>query len=378
MSVGAARKLPIRASLSGPAAGVSAVLHTAKLMGMGNVITLDVGGTSSDVAMIRDFAASEVAVQDIGGFPVRLPAIDVTAVGAGGGTIAWIDTDELLKVGPFSAGADPGPACYGRGGEDATVTDANVCLGRLNPIALLDGRMPIDASLSREAIGRLADRLGFGIEQTARGILRVVAATVVKALRKVSVERGYDPADFCLFAFGGAGPLMAIDVAREVGIGMVVVPNHPGLMCAEGLQHCALMHDFVRSALWIIDDGSTDRIVGLCADLHADAVRWFGEEDVELARQQVTWRIELRYLGQNFELALPIEEERIDHHLVGELCDRFHALHEQTYGFASRSEPIELVSIKLKAAKRIETVANEPLAPRPQPRRAEPGRSCSI
>ena len=204
MSVHMTRKLPIRACLSGPAAGVLGAAHRAPAAGFRNVITLDIGGTSADVSVLIDGAATEVHNRMLAGFPLRLPALDVNAVGAGGGSIAWIDVDGLLKVGPQSAGAHPGPACYGLGGVEATLTDANVLLGRLNDQALLDGRMQIRRDLAEASIGRLAEELGLDLMETARGIIRVACATVVKAIRPLSVERGYDPADFCLFPFGGA------------------------------------------------------------------------------------------------------------------------------------------------------------------------------
>ena len=208
MSLGMARRFPIRASLSGSAAGVFGAAYRATAAGFGNVITLDVGGTSTDVSLMRGGVPGEVYEHEITGFPLRLPAIDVNAVGAGGGSIAWIDSDELLKVGPLSAGADPGPACYGLGSGEATVTDANVVLGRLNGEALLDGRMPIGRDLAVEAIQRLSRSLGLDLTETALGIVRVSAATVVKAIRAISVERGYDPADFALYAFGGGGAIV--------------------------------------------------------------------------------------------------------------------------------------------------------------------------
>ena len=229
MSLAMARRLPIRASLSGPAAGVFGAAYRASAAGFEDVITLDVGGTSTDVSLMRGGVPGEVYEHEIAGFPLRLPAIDVNAVGAGGGSIAWIDSDELLKVGPMSAGADPGPACYALGSDAATVTDANVVLGRLNGVALLDGRMPIVKDLAVEAVERLAQQLGLGLTETAQGIVRVSAATVVKAIRAISVERGYDPAAFALYAFGGAGPLFAVDVARQLGISQVIVPPHPGM-----------------------------------------------------------------------------------------------------------------------------------------------------
>ena len=196
----------------------------------------------------------EVYDRELAGFPLRLPAFDVNAVGAGGGSVAWIGRDGLLKVGPRSAGAHPGPVCYALGGSEPTVTDANVVLGRLNPTALLDGNMPIDHGLAVRALLGLAHQLGLGMLETALGVVKVACATIVKAIRNVSVERGYDPAEFALFAFGGAGPLHGRDVARELGITRVIVPPHPGILCAEGLLGSDLRADFVTTVLIGFDE----------------------------------------------------------------------------------------------------------------------------
>lgn len=369
MSAEMAKELPIRASLSGPAAGVSAVVHWARQMGYREVITLDIGGTSSDVALIRDYEPSEVSLQDVGGFPVRMPAVDVTAVGAGGGTIAWIDKDGLLKVGPHSAGADPGPACYGLGGLDATTTDANVLLGRLSNEALLGGRMPIKPDLARKAIAGLAEKLGLETLDTALGILKLAGTTMVKALRRMSIERGHDPSKFVLFAFGGAGPLFAIDVAREIGISTVVVPINPGLMCAEGLHFCALSNDFVGTYLRELAATAGSAIKGLRDALIADAEAWFSNEKVPPDQRGYEWRAELRYRGQNFELSLPISDERLSADGIEALREAFHVAHERSYGFSMVGEIIELVSIKLKVRQKVEFVRPTEL---PEARQGQP------
>ena len=342
MSIDMARDFPIRASLSGPAAGVLGAAHR-------NLITLDVGGTSADVSLLRDGTPAEVHDQTLAGFPLRLPALDVSAVGAGGGSIAWIDTDALLKVGPMSAGADPGPACYGLGGEAATVTDANVVLGRLNAEALLDGRMPIDRGLSKKAIEGLARRLGLDVTETARGIVLVCCATIVKAIRRISVERGHDPGEFSLFAYGGAGPLLAHDVARELGIGTVVVPPSPGILCAEGLLNCDLRGDFVKTALMALGEDSAAPLNAVRRELEAAAEAWFEREAVPPERRQQLWSVDLRYKGQNFELSIPLADEDVDGAACASLIEDFHRAHETSYGFASPAEAIEFVNMKVKA-----------------------------
>ncbi|MBT4845237.1 MAG: hydantoinase/oxoprolinase family protein, partial [Planctomycetaceae bacterium] len=247
MSVGRAGEFPIRTALSGPAAGVVGAVHIAKLAGYDDVITLDMGGTSADVALIQDGKAGIGFDQKVAEFPVRLPMVDVNTIGAGGGSIAWFDRDGLLKVGPASAGASPGPACYGQGGAEPTVSDANLVLGRLSPRGLLDGEMALDPTLSASAFKPIADQLGFTLEKTAHGVLGIVSANMVRAIRAVSVERGHDPRGFALMALGGAGPLHAVDVARTLGISTVIVPPAPGILCAQGLVVSDLKEDFVIS-----------------------------------------------------------------------------------------------------------------------------------
>ena len=333
MSLAMARRLPIRASLSGPAAGVFGAAYRASAAGFEDVITLDVGGTSTDVSLMRGGVPGEVYEHEIAGFPLRLPAIDVNAVGAGGGSIAWIDSDELLKVGPMSAGADPGPACYALGSDAATVTDANVVLGRLNGVALLDGRMPIVKDLAVEAVERLAQQLGLGLTETAQGIVRVSAATVVKAIRAISVERGYDPAAFALYAFGGAGPLFAVDVARQLGISQVIVPPHPGILCAEGLLNCDMVGDFVKSALVPAGPGAPAALNSARAELQELSLQWFDEENVPEAQRSMSWTVDMRYRGQNFEIGVEDSGESFDDSACARLLQAFHAAHELAYGF---------------------------------------------
>ena len=364
MSVRMARQLPIRASLSGPAAGVQGAQHRAVAAGLRDIITLDAGGTSADVSLLRDGQAVEVHERELAGFPIRLPALDVNAVGAGGGSIAWVDRDDLLKVGPHSAGAVPGPACYGQGGEDATVTDANVVLGRLNGDALLDGRMPIDRALSVAAIAALAARLDVPFEETALGIVRVACATMVKAIRSISIERGHDPRDFTLFVYGGAGPLHATDVARELGIETVVVPPSPGILCAEGVMNAPLTTEFVQSVLTALGREELPQLRSTRTAVAEAVARWFEDERVPEAQRQVRWSAELRYFGQNYELSIPLEdgvgEDGTDEDgtgedgtgedgLVGRLTERFHQAHEFSYGFSSPQEPIQVVNLKAKA-----------------------------
>jgi len=349
MSVRMAREYPIRASLSGPAAGVQGARRRAAAAGFGNIVTLDVGGTSADVALLKDGNAVEVNERNLAGFPVRIPALDVNAVGAGGGSIAWIDRDGLLKVGPRSAGAEPGPLCYGLGGTEPTVTDANVMLGRLNNEALLGGRMRIEAGLAVKGITALAGRLGVMPDEAALGIVRVACATMVKAIRSISVERGHHPGDFSLFVYGGAGALFAPDVARELGVSRIVIPPDPGILCAEGALNASLSTDFVSTLLSPLDDGGIRALRAAADELEGRAAAWFAAEGVPARQECRIWTVGARYFGQNYELVLEIDPDKNDERLIADLREGFHVTHEFTYGFASKGEPIQIVNLSVKA-----------------------------
>ena len=350
MSIGMARSFPIRSALSGPAAGALGAAFRARSAGFNDVITLDVGGTSADVALLTRGEPELVHSRTLAGFPLRLPALDVNSVGAGGGSIAWIDVDGLLKVGPQSAGAVPGPACYDLGGTEATVTDANVLLGRLNDVALLDGRMKIRRKLAETAVDRLAKQLGLSRLETAFGIVRLVAATMVTAIRTISIERGHDPCRFALFAFGGAGPLHAGEVAHELSIGRVIIPPNPGILCAQGLLNSDLVADFVQTALASFGSESVVRINAVGRELNGRANAWFKREKVPIAERRAVWAIDLRYTGQNYELAIPCPALPLVAADLADITGRFHAAHEQAYGFRQDGEPIQFVSLRVKLA----------------------------
>ena len=348
MSSSMAKKFPVRASLSGPAAGVQGAINRSVTAGFKNIITLDVGGTSADVALILDGKPMEVNERLLAGYPIRIPALDVNAVGAGGGSIAWVDKDGLLKVGPQSAGAEPGPACYGKGGKSATVTDANVFLGRLNNRALLEGRMPIKESLARQAIGSLAKQINLSKEETAIGIIKVACSTMVKAIRSISVERGYDPREFVLFVYGGAGALHAIEVAKELGIKQIVIPPSPGILCAEGAMNSFLTNEFVQTVFTKLDEEGISKIRSFREILKLKIQKWFSEEEIRKKSQEENWFIGARYFGQNYELNLPINFRQNDKELIIKLKSAFQKAHESNYGFASDSEPIQIVNILVK------------------------------
>lgn len=358
MSVARAGDYPIRTALSGPAAGAVGAVHIGKLAGRPDVITLDMGGTSADVCLIRDHRAGINNEQEVAGFPVRLPMVDINTIGAGGGSIAWFDRDGLLKVGPESAGADPGPACYGRGGERPTVSDANLVLGRLSPRGLLGGAMALDASAARRAIAPVAARLGFTVEQTAHGILGIVAANMVRAIRAVSVERGHDPRRFSLLAMGGAGPLHAIDVARALGMKEIVVPPAPGILCAQGLVVSDLKEDFVASGRYPVAAEARGPVAAAVEGLAAEARGWAGESAGDAIGHSIELSFDMRYVGQNFELRVALGESGDALHVPAipdakALRRLFFAAHERSYGFHNPDDAVEIVNIRLTAHGRL-------------------------
>ena len=304
MSVARARHVPIRTALSGPAAGAVGAIHMAKLSGVPDVISLDMGGTSADVALMRDYTAGTTFNKWIEGYPARLASLDINAVGAGGGSIAWFDRDGLMKVGPQSAGAQPGPACYDRGGEAATVTDANLVLGRLSPVACSAATWRSTQRSPATRSRRSPQRLGFSVERTAHGMLGIVVANMVRAIRSVSVERGHDPRAFTLLPFGGAGPLHATDVAKSLGITRCLVPFAPGILCAQGLIVSDLRETFVRTAVTPLDEARMADVAARIGELKQQAAAWFDTEAVAPASRSIDLVLDARYVGQNFELAI--------------------------------------------------------------------------
>jgi N-methylhydantoinase A len=363
MSVTRARRVPIRTALSGPAAGAVGAIHMARLSGVPDVITLDMGGTSADVALMRNYSAGTTFNKWIEGYPARIASLDINAVGAGGGSIAWFDRDGLMKMGPQSAGAQPGPACYGRGGTEATVTDANLVLGRLSPRGLLNGEMALDTNFARKAIAPLAERLGFSIERTAHGMLGIVVANMVRAIRSVSVERGHDPRAFALLPFGGAGPLHATDVARSLGIRRALVPFAPGILCAQGLIVSDLRETFVRTAVTSLSDARMEDVRTRIGELKAQAQAWFDSEAVEQANRNIDIVLDARYVGQNFELAIGLgSADPLPS--ADETRQRFFAEHERAYGFHNPADPVEIVNFRLLAIGRLRQPATPPAEPR--------------
>ncbi|PBB28992.1 hydantoinase/oxoprolinase family protein [Mesorhizobium sp. WSM3882] len=363
MSLSAARNFPVRTALSGPAAGAVGAMYAASASARRKIITVDMGGTSTDVALIN---TNELAIsyeRTVADFPVRMPSVDIHTVGAGGGSIAWVDLDGLLKVGPYSAGAVPGPACYGRGGAEATVTDANIFLGRLSDSGLLNGRMTLERGLAEKAISELADKLGLGAGQTALGIIGIVAANMVRAIRVISVECGHDPREYSLLAFGGAGPLHACEVARAIGIPEVIIPASPGILCAQGLLVSDQKEDFVRTLKITLGADSLAKISDELEQLEARAQVWFEREKIEADRRYLLARFDMRHKGQNFELPVTLPRrpaaEGILIDSIDMLVSAFHESHERSYGFHHAADPIEIVNLRVTCIGRRELAISD-------------------
>ena len=349
MSFATARAEPVRAVLSGPATGVVGGLEVGRRAGFEHLITFDMGGTSTDVSLIEEGRPRFASEMEVHGYPLKTPALDIHTVGAGGGSIAYVDAGGLLKVGPRSAGAAPGPACYGLGNEEPTVTDANVVLQTLNPTHLLGGRMPIDRGRATGAIDGLAARLGLDLMATAQGIVSVVTANMAKAIRVISVQRGYDPRDYTLMAFGGAGPLHAARLARELEIPRVLVPRYPGILCALGLLLSDLRTNYAQTRLMLATEDAIPRMSEAFEGLEKKATAWFDGEGITPGARAVRRTVDMRYAGQNYELPVVFPEDMSGPGLLKELVTRFERAHEQIYGYVSPEEPIQVVTFRLEA-----------------------------
>ncbi|RZV11783.1 N-methylhydantoinase A [Natrinema hispanicum] len=335
------REHAVTTTLSGPAAGVVGAAATVDDDDVEGLVTFDMGGTSSDVSLVRDGQAERTTDAEIDGLPIRTPMVDVNTVGAGGGSIAWVDAGGALRVGPESSGSQPGPACYGRGGTKPTVTDANVVLGYIGPETALGGEMTLDVEAARDALGRLADEAGLeGPLEAAQGVYRVANATMTRTIRSVTVERGHDPREFALVAFGGAGPMHAAALADSLSVDRVVVPRPGGVLSAFGLLAADESYDAVRTVGVDLDGADRATLEDVYDDLVADVLADASDTDAA----QVERAADCRYAGQSFELTVPVDEE-FD---AAAVEARFHDAHERTYGYAM-DESIEVVNLRATA-----------------------------
>ena len=343
-----ARRESVRTVFSGPAAGALSGLTLARQAGVKNMISIDMGGTSADVALAYEDRLFYSEESEIGGQIIKIPAIDVHTVGAGGGSIAWIDPGKALQVGPHSAGADPGPACYGRGGQEATVTDANLVLGRLNPDYFLGGEMEVDPEQARTVIQeKVAQPLGLTLEQATEGIIRVVNAVMAKGIRRVSVEKGYDPREFTLISFGGGGPLHAAQLASELQIPRLLVPPAPGVSSALGLLTADFRHDYVRTVLWKTAQIGSRDLHRVLKELKEEAVAQMRGENVDPSTLIYLPSADLRYQGQGYSLEVRFSLEEIQTgNALQTLEKRFHRLHRSFYGYSTEVAATEIVNVR--------------------------------
>jgi N-methylhydantoinase A len=342
MSVAAARARPLAMALSGPAAGVAAAAHVARALGIDRALAFDMGGTTTDVCLISDGAAETTSQRKLADYPVRLPMVAVESIGAGGGSLARVDEVGALKVGPQSAGAVPGPACYGQGGTLATVTDANLVLGYLNPARLYGGSIRLDPDGARRAVETVGRRLGLPTLEAAHGIVEVANASMLRALRLVSVQRGHDLRRFSLIAYGGAGPVHAGALARQCGIARVVVPAHSGAFSALGCLVSPLRYDAVQTHRARLDAWDGKLIEDRFRALEEQCLRPILEEGHRASAVTVQRSLDLRYVGQNYEIELPWERDPAG------LRPAFEARHRRLYGYAT-GEGIECVNLRVVA-----------------------------
>ncbi len=342
-------ELPVLTLLSGPAAGVLGGGWSGELSGRRNLITFDIGGTSADIGVITDGKFGEASARDtwIGGYPVIVPMIDIHTIGAGGGSIAYVDSGGTFKVGPESAGSQPGPAAYARGGTRPTVTDANVVLGRLDKDNFLGGRMSLDVDAAHRVIGELAKQLKMSLLEAAEGVITVVNANMANAIRSRTVQKGIDPRNYALSAFGGAGPLHGAEVAAMLDIPEVIIPPHPGITSATGLLTTDLKYDTLRTTFLVSTDIDFERLNRELAAMRTTLEEQFRADGIDPKAVKFSRFADARYIGQGYELRVDLPDGTIDAASIKKAFDQFHAVHKTEYGHFFADSPIEIVNIRL-------------------------------
>lgn len=364
----AAKDKPVFMVESGPAAGVMAARYLGNRMSCDNLISFDMGGTTAKAGMIENGKVRVSKEYEVGkqasssehgskgqGYPIRTPVIDLVEIGAGGGSIAWVDSGGGLRVGPQSAGAEPGPVSYASGGQEPTITDANLILGRIDAEYFLGGELRLDVEAAERAIRtRCSTPLGMDLIETAYGILEIANAAMAGALRRVSVHRGYDPRDFALVAFGGAGPLHANRLASELGIKTIIVPVSAGTFSATGLLVTDLRHDYTQTLLESLDEIQVAQVVEVFESLKQDGQKALMRERVRTNAMDFEYAMDMRYLGQSFDLSIPfVQQELVSNDMKEIMSERFHSAHLREYGFHATDEPIMAVQAKLTAVGRL-------------------------
>ena len=385
LSLATAQERPIETMLSGPAAGVAAATRVARDIsdnGAGEidgVLSFDMGGTSSDIALSLGGEPNYTNRTHVGEFPLMMPVVGVSAIGAGGGSIVWTDAQGVLKVGPQSAGADPGPVCYGRGGAEPTVTDCYVCLGMLNPDQFLGGAQTLNRPAAVEALADVGQRLGFrGGDVAARGAeaaLLVASANMASEMLKALAQNGVDPGQLALMPFGGAGPTHAMLLAEEVGIATLIIPLAAGTFCALGALIADVKRDFVRSLrleIGIDDDGTVWDAV---TTLESEALDWVASEGEILSRYRLQHRADMRYAGQGFDLAVDFHAEAVTGRDTAALIERFHREHEKHYGFRDLDSAVEITTLRVRAIGEVPPIELPTIAAGSEPPKAVGSRS---
>lgn len=375
MDIGTASEAPVRTLFSGPAAGVIGAARVAQSAGIRDVITFDVGGTSADISIIADGKPAYVETNQLAGFPIMLPAVSIYSIGAGGGSLVWLDNGGLLKVGPMSAGSDPGPACYGRG-DQAALTDAFVLCGYLNPSRFASGSVALYPELSAKAIRPIAEAMRLDVQTAADRMIQVAVANMYAELNSVLEQHGIDPRDFSVLAYGGAGPLLACFIAEEIQAQSVLIPPRPGTLCALGALTADFAYDAVQSGQALLSGLSTDALQAQYAKLADQAREWLERQAQDglnrLEGQSYEYSMDARYVGQSFEITLPIDPSwfaaRDTRDRIAEL---FHESHQRQYGHCDRNAPIEVVHLRVRV---IGHTYKPPLERLPEA--AEPVRAC--
>lgn len=363
LSLVSAHERPVETILSGPASGVMAAARLAEAADVKSIITFDMGGTSSDIAVAQAGSAELATRTDIGGLPLVLPVVDVSAIGAGGGSIVWVDAHGLLKVGPQSAGAMPGPVSYGRGGKEPAVTDCYLALGYIDPAGFLGGRMKLDVDAARKALAEVGARIGLtgedGAALAAEGALAVTTAGMATELYKTLASRGLDPAAFALVPFGGAGPTHANLLAAEGGIGRVVIPPAAGTFCALGAAAADLRRDFVRSIRRSVDDKTAALMLDVMKELEDEGSTWLDREGETSQTRRFERGADMRYAGQAYELRVKLDENCRD---AASIAEAFHLEHERIYGFRDTDTDVELGTVRLAVVGVTENISQPEIA----------------
>ncbi|MDA4132098.1 MAG: hydantoinase/oxoprolinase family protein, partial [Thaumarchaeota archaeon] len=346
MSSAAAKEIPVQTIESGPAGGTIGAAQVANALSIKNLIAIDMGGTTFKVSLVDNGVPRYRSEGELEwGVPFRIPMIDISEIGAGGGSIAWIDEGGLLRVGPHSAGADPGPVCYGLGGTEPTITDAQLVLGRLDPVSFLGGDMRLDKKAATEAIGRLAKQLGLTLVETAAGIIKIAEANMLSSMRVNSVQKGYDPRNFSVIAYGGAGPMVASTLARNLGSTNVLIPFHPGIFSAIGMLATDVRFDFMQSYMTAMDQVDLHRLNSIYEQLERQARETMAREHT--GDSYILRSAEMRYMGQNYEIPTPVPTGTLTPKELEMVRENFNTEHLKLYGHNKPDEKLELISVRL-------------------------------